>query len=224
MPHAQLQRLARDLVLVDLPAGKRLNDPSEPMKYVYFVESGMISTDAVDRQGTSVQIYLTGREGFAGVAAAMKQPEQHHVLVVQGAGQAYRLPAALMYRELHREGPLLDLLFQFLHLRMVTTAQSALCNRVHQVQPRLARWLLTAADRMESHHLELTHEMLAGMLGSRRSTVTVTATRMQQRRLIEYRRGKLNIIDRRGLERTACECYGVVKTTYDSLMTGKAKN
>ena len=111
LPKNQLQLLSRDLVLVDLPAGMRVGEASEQMQYVYFPESGMISTEAVDGRGTSVQIYLTGREGFAGVAAAMKQPEMHHILVVQGAGKAWRLPARVLQRELRKDGPLLENFF-----------------------------------------------------------------------------------------------------------------
>ena len=98
---------------------------------------------------------------------------------------------------------------------MATMAQSALCNRVHEVEQRLARWLLTAADRMESERLDLTQEMLAGMLGSRRSTITLTASALQRRKIITYSRGKLTILDRTQLEAVACECYGLVRQTYD---------
>ena len=220
---AQLALLARDLVLVDLPVGLRLGASSEYMKYIYFVESGMISTEALDHKGTSVQIYLTGREGFAGVSAAMRQPELHHELVVQGGGSAYRLPSIIMQRELRKDGPLLESLFQFLHLRMVTAAQSALCNRVHDVQQRLSRWLLTASDRMESDQLELTQEVIAGMLGSRRSTVTLAAVSLQQRGIISYSRGKLRILDRSGLEAQACECYGIVRRSYDWMLQSASK-
>ena len=178
----------------------------------------MISTEAVDRQGISVQIYLTGREGMAGVSAALKQPEMHHALMVQAAGRAYRLPAAVMQRELRKDGPLMDNLFTYLHLCMVTTAQSALCNRVHDVEQRLSRWLLTASDRLESPRLEMTQETLAGMLGSRRSTVTLAAGELQRRGMISYSRGKLTIIDRLRLEATACECYGIVNRTFHSMV------
>ena len=123
-----------------------------------------------------------------------------------------------MLEELQQSPRLRQMVDNFLYVQMVTATQSVLCARLHGLQQRLSRWLLTAADRSESDYLQLTQEYMARMLGSRRSTVTVTAQALQEAGMIEYRRGKVTIVNRPKFEAAACECYGIVKASHERLM------
>jgi CRP-like cAMP-binding protein len=137
---------------------------------------------------------------------------------MQGAGTGLRVRTHLVREEFLKGGLFAELIHQFIYLQMVQTAQSALCNRLHPVDARMARWMLTAGDRLESPQLNLTQEFLAQMLGSRRSTVTVAAGNLQRQGLIDYSRGRIKILDRAGLELVACECYGIVRTAYERVL------
>jgi len=137
---------------------------------------------------------------------------------VQTPGNGYRLRSSVMLDELQQNPKLRQMVDNFLYVQMVTATQSVLCARLHGLQQRLSRWLLTAADRSESEQLLLTQEYMARMLGSRRSTVTVTAQALQEAGMIEYRRGRVNILDRPKFEAAACECYRIVKDSHDRLM------
>lgn len=142
----------------------------------------------------------------------------HHAVEVQGAGFGLRIRSSILREEFLKGGVFAALVHEFIYLQMVQTSQSALCNRLHPVEARLARWLLTSADRSESELLMLTQEFLAQMLGSRRSTVTVAAGVLQRQGMIGYKRGKIHIADRVKLESAACECYQIVRAAYDRVL------
>jgi len=214
----EYQRIASKLVFVELPQGMLLSEPDEPIAYLYFPEHGLISTCATTPSGESIEVGMVGREGFSGVAALLCQPEMQHTVVVQTPGSGYRLRASVMLEEVQQNPKLRQMIDNFLYVQMVTATQSVLCARLHGLQQRLSRWLLTAADRSESEQLLLTQEYMARMLGSRRSTVTVTAQALQEAGMIEYRRGRVNILDRPKFEAAACECYRIVKDSHDRLM------
>ena len=218
LPEAEYVALARFLVPVDLPLSKSLSEPNQPIEYVYFVNTGLISTDALTENGESVEVGVIGREGFSGLAALLDQPQMSHSVIIQGMGEGFRIRASIVRDEFLKGGVFRDLVHAFAYLQLAQVSQSVLCNRMHTVDARLARWLLTSADRMESETLNLTQEFLAQMLGSRRSTVTVAAGQLQRQGLIDYSRGRVRIVDRPGLEAIACECYQVVRTTYDELL------
>ena len=218
LPFEEYQRIAGKLVFVDLPQGMLLSEPDEPIAYLYFPEYGLISTNATTPAGESIEVGMIGREGFSGVAALLGQPEMQHTVVVQTPGNGYRLRSSVMLEEMQQSPKLRQMVDNFLYVQMATATQSVLCARLHGLQQRLSRWLLTAADRSESEHLQLTQEYMARMLGSRRSTVTVTAQALQEAGMIEYRRGKVTIVDRPKFETAACECYRIVKDTHDRLM------
>ncbi len=218
MPEANFAALAKFLVPVELPLHFALSRPNQEIEHLYFLTSGLISTDALTEGGDSIEVGVTGREGFSGVNGLLGHPQMSHSVVMQGGGYGFRIRLAVFREEFLKGGPLAQLVYSFLYMQMTQMTQSILCNRLHPVEARLARWLLTSADRMESETLQLTQEFMAQMLGSRRSTVTVAAGGLQRAGLIDYSRGRIRLTNRDGLEGAACECYRIVKTTYDRLL------
>lgn len=199
---------------VDMPVGMKLTKPEAPVEFVYFPARGAISTVATTSRGESVEVFLAGREGFSGMAALFNLPEMAHGVVVQVQGRGYRLRPAAFRDAVHSMPGFRELIYRTIYLRMVLSTQSVLCNRLHEVEQRLARWLLTLADRAESEQVQVTQEYIAEMLGARRSTVTVAAGLLQDRGLITYTRGKVTILDRPRTVATACECYSIVRAAY----------
>jgi CRP-like cAMP-binding protein len=200
---------------VDMPLGMKLTTPDAPVEFVYFPARGAISTVATTSSGESVEVFLAGREGFSGIAALFNLPELAHGVVVQVPGRGHRIRAAAFRNAVHSMPAFRELIYRTIYLRMVLSTQSVLCNRLHEVEQRLARWLLTLADRAESEQVQVTQEYIAEMLGARRSTVTVAAGILQDRGLISYSRGKVTILDRPRTVATACECYAIVCAAYD---------
>ncbi len=218
MPAEQYANIARFLVPVELPIHMQLSMPNHAIEHMYFPTSGLISTDAITESGESVEVGVTGREGFSGVNGLLGHPQMAHTVVIQGSGFGYRIRLSIFREEFLKGGPLQQLVYSFLYMSMAQMTRSILCNRMHPVEARLARWLLTSADRMQEETLQLTQEFLSQMLGSRRSTVTVAAGGLQAAGLIDYSRGRIKITNRPGLERAACECYGVVRAVYARLL------
>jgi CRP-like cAMP-binding protein len=221
LPESQLAALGRFLVPVELTLGMRLSEPLQPLEHVYFPLTGLISTDALTSSGESVEVGVIGREGFAGLCGVLGQPQMLHSVQVQGAGHGLRMRTSVLREEFLKGGALATLVHDFIYLQMVQTSQSVLCNRLHPVESRLARWLLTSSDRSDSDLLMLTQEFLAQMLGSRRSTVTVAAGVLQRQGMIDYKRGKIHIADRAKLESVSCECYKIVKAAYERVLPGE---
>jgi CRP-like cAMP-binding protein len=214
--------LAKFLTPVDLPLGMQLSEPNLPIEYVYFLNSGLISTDALTEQGESVEVGVIGREGFSGLPALLDQPQMSHSVIMQGIGEGLRIRSSIVRDEFLKGGMLQRMVHAFAYLQLVQVSQSVLCNRLHEVNARLARWLLTSADRMESESLHLTQEFLSQMLGVQRSTVTVAAGELQRAGMIGYSRGKINILDRPKLTKVACECYAIVSSSYERVLnTGR---
>jgi len=224
LPDAEYETLAKFLVPVELPLEMRLSEPNEPIEYIYFLNSGLISTDALTEKGESVEVGVIGREGFAGLPALLDQPQMSHSVMMQGVGEGLRIRSSILRDQFVKGGMLQRLVHTFAYLQFVQVTQSVLCNRMHEVDARLARWLLTSADRMESEALNLTQEFLAQMLGVQRSTVTVAAGDLQRAGMIGYSRGKIHILDRVNLSRTACECYQIVSSTYQRVLQLNGNN
>ncbi len=218
LPADEYAALAKHLVPVDLPLEKRLSEPNQPIEFIYFLNSGLISTDAVTMKGEQVEVGVIGREGFSGLPALLDQPQMSHSVMMQGTGEGVRVRSSVVRTEFLKGGMLQKLVHAFAYLQLVQITQSVLCNRMHEVEARLARWLLTSADRMESEELHLTQEFLAQMLGVQRSTVTVAAGELQRKGMIGYSRGKIHLLDRAGLVGSACECYGIVNASYDRVL------
>jgi CRP-like cAMP-binding protein len=218
LPADEYAALAKHLVPVDLALEKRLSEPNQPIEFLYFINTGLISTDAVTLKGEQVEVGLIGREGFSGLPALLDQPQMSHTVIMQGSGEGLRIRSAIVRTEFLKGGMLQKLVHAFAYLQLVQITQSVLCNRMHEVEARLARWLLSSADRMESDFLHLTQEFLSQMLGVQRSTVTVAAGELQRNGLIGYSRGRIHILDRAGLTARACECYAIVNSSYDRLL------
>ena len=214
LPDDEWQQIVPQLEEIDMPLGLKLSDSDSQVDLVYFPTAGAISTVATTSAGESVEVYLAGREGFSGVAALFNLPEMAHGVVVQVAGRGYRMRASAFRNSVHSMRMFRELIYRTIYLRMVLATQSVLCNRLHEVEQRLARWLLTLADRVESEQVQVTQEYIAEMLGARRSTVTVAAGALQERGLISYSRGKVAILDRPRTIATACECYQIVAAAH----------
>ena len=221
LPADEFAALAKHLVPVDLPLDKPLSEPNLPIEYLYFLNTGLISTDVVTVKGEQVEVGVIGREGFSGLPALLDQPQMSHSVIIQGSGEGVRIRASIARAEFLKGGMLQKLVHAFAYLQLVQITQSVLCNRMHEVEARLARWLLTSADRMESEYLHLTQEFLSQMLGVQRSTVTVAAGGLQRNGFIGYSRGRIHILDRAGLAAKTCECYGIVNASYDRLLQGE---
>ena len=183
LPLDEYAALAKCLVPVELPLGKTLSEPNQPIEFIYFLENGLISTDVVTKEGEVVEVGVIGREGFSGLPALFDQPQMSHVVNMQGSGDGFRIKTSVVRTEFLKGGTLQKLVHAFLYLQLVQITQSVLCNRMHEVEARLARWLLTSSDRMESDFLHLTQEFLSQMLGVSRSTVTVAAGELQRQGL-----------------------------------------
>ncbi len=218
MPEDQFQAISRLLVPVDLPLGMRLGTPNEVQEFLYFPVSGLISVDALTEAGESVEVGVIGREGFSGLYGVLGHRQAAHSVMMQGAGSGLRIRTNVVRDEFLKGGEFASLIHSFLYMQMVQMSQSVLCNRLHAVEMRMARWMLTACDRMQTDSVNITQEFLAQMLGSRRTTVTVAAGQLQREGLIDYSRGRVRVVNRGGLEKKACECYHIVRGTYDRLI------
>jgi CRP-like cAMP-binding protein len=209
-PDQSSQVLPR-LEFVRLKLHQVLHEAGETIKSGYFVNSGLMSILAVQPDGKTVEVGLIGKEGFAGLPLLVGYTNSPTRVMVQGDGSAYRCDAETL-KQLMRQFPLMEQrLHRFAYQLAMQSTQIAACNRLHEVEERLARWILMSQDRMLSDRLPLTQEFLGQMLGTRRSSVTVAAGALQKARMISYTRGSVTIMDRKKLENTACDCYAIVQ-------------
>jgi CRP-like cAMP-binding protein len=206
---------------VEMPLGKVLYESGSRLSHVYFPTTSIISLLYVMEDGASAEIAVVGHEGIVGISLFMGGESTPSRAVVQSAGQGFRLKAALMMQEFNRAGPVLHLLLRYTQALITQMAQTAVCNRHHSLDQQLCRWLLLSLDRLASDELVMTQELIANMLGVRREGVTEAAGHLQQAGLIQYRRGRITVLDRKRLEQRACECYAVVKNEYGRLLPEK---
>jgi CRP-like cAMP-binding protein len=219
LPAADYERLLPQLELVTLPLGMVVYESGGALAYVYFPTDSIVSLLYVMQDGASAEIAVTGFEGLVGIALFMGGETTPSRAVVQSAGFAYRLKAAFLKKEFDNGGPLQHLALRYTQALITQMAQTAVCNRHHSVEQQLCRWLLLSLDRLPSNELTMTQELIANMLGVRREGVTEAAGRLQKAGLIEYSRGHIVVINRPKLEARVCECYAVVKTEYDRLLS-----
>jgi CRP-like cAMP-binding protein len=172
--------------------------------------------------GSSAEIAVVGNEGIVGVSIFMGGESTPSRAVVQSAGLGCRLKAALMKTEFDKAGSVLHLLLRYTQALITQMAQTAVCNRHHSLDQQLCRWLLLSLDRLQGPELVMTQELIANMLGVRREGVTEGALKLQKAGLIQYARGRITVLDRKGLESRTCECYAVVKREYDRLLPALA--
>lgn len=203
---------------VNLTYGDVLCEPGKPLQHVYFPNCGIISLLTPVDGYASVEVGLVGGEGMAGMGLFLDISISPVLMLVQGSGSATRMKAVLFRNEIKRNPALQRELSHYLFAFMAQVAQTAGCNRHHQLVKRLARWLLMTHDRMQSNEFYLTHEFLARMLGVRRVGVTRAAGLLQEKEFISYRRGNITILDRKGLERASCRCYRDVNNIRDHML------
>ena len=210
LPELELERLRPHLRSTSLPVGQILHESGECIERVYFPDSGMVSLVLTSGDGTNVEVGIVGREGMVGTAALLQSNQTISQAIVQIAGCGWRLPAEVLRAEFKRGGLLQDQMLRYAQTLLMQTSQTALCNRLHTVEERLARWLLMAHDCVQSDTIGLTQEFIADMLGTRRTGVTIAAGVLRQEGLIDYTRGYIKITDHEGLKSAACECYPIL--------------
>jgi len=217
LPPEDLEQLIEHLEPVTLPKKRVLYEVGAPLEHIYFIEEGVASVMTMMEDGASSEVGMVGPEGLIGVSALLggKLSAQH--VVVQLAGTAHHIPASSCKSVFDRSPGVRRVLLRFIEDLLNLSSQTAACNRLHSVEKRTARWLLMAGDRLGGNVLPLTQEFLAAMLGVRRSGVSEAAGELQRSGLIRYRRGEITIIDRQGLEKTACECYVLDRQRVDRL-------
>jgi CRP-like cAMP-binding protein len=211
LPRADYQRLLGKLEPVRLAFGEVLFEPGDEVRHVYFPGDSLVSLLTVIDRRLALEVGLVGREGMVGTAFAMGSGTSPVRALVQGAGTAMRMESAAFRKELRGSSALQRELHLYNHALMIQFAQTAACNRFHVVAARLARRLLMTRDRLASDHFRLTHEFLGHMLGVRRVGVTKAAHALKKRKLIDYSRGNIAILNGRGLESAACSCYEIFK-------------
>lgn len=214
LPGPVYRRLARHLEAVALNFGQVLYEPGDRMRHVYFPTDGVISLLSVANTNKAAEVSVVGNEGVVGTSAALGIDSSNTRAVVQAAGAAARISSSRLRKQLEGNVVWYRELLRFTHALLHQTSQTAVCNRFHTVEARLARWLLATRDRVHSNHFHLTQEFISLMLGVRRVGVTVAAASLQNRRLISYTRGNIQLLDPAGLEAAACECYVKVRETY----------
>lgn len=218
LPTEDYQRLSSHLETVELSLHQILYEQGEPIEYVYFPEQAIVSLVTVMEDGTTMEVSLIGKEGMVGIAAILGGYTTTTQAIVQVAARALRMSANALRTEFNRGGALQKLLLRYTQFLLAQVSQTAICNRLHPLEERFARWLLLVQDSIQSDELPLTQEFVAQMLGVRRSGITVAAGTLRQSGIIYYTRGRITVLNRRKLEATACECYRAIQNEYDVLL------
>jgi len=216
LPRKSYLRLLPGLTPVDLAFGEVLYEPGKAIRDVYFPCQSLVSLLTLVEGHLALEVGLVGREGVVGVAVALGIDVSPVRVLVQGAGSALRMSASRFRTELRVNPPLQRELNRYIYTLIAQISQTAACNRFHVVEARLARWLLMTRDRVRSGKFRMTHDFLSHMLGVRRVGVTEAASALQRRKLIEYTRGSISILDDRGLEAASCSCYQIVRDMHES--------
>lgn len=213
----ELQMLLPHLEVVPLTHGQPLIVPHESIRFMYFPITALASLVTILEDGATVEAGSVGREGMVGVPVLLNADTTPMQTVVQIEGQSYRIESAIVKRVYEQGKTLHTMMNRYIHTLFVVASQSAACNRRHQVEARLSRWLLMSSDGIGSNEVGITQEYLAAMLGVRRPGVTEAAVKIQEEGLIRYSRGHVQIVDRQGLQDRACECYTTVREEYEQL-------
>lgn len=218
LPREEYERILPHLSYVSFSLGEVVYESGGLMNYIYFPATAIISLLYMMENGSSAEMGMAGHEGVVGIALFMGGDTMPNRAVVQSAGGVFRMRAKVLQDEFARGGPFQRLLLRYTQALITQMSQTAVCNRLHEIEQQLCRWLLLSHDRLDTDELIMTQELIANMLGVRREGVTAAASRLQEQGLISYVRGRIQILDRRGLEALVCECYKVVKDEYDRLL------
>src|ERR1700726_1901947 len=217
MPDNEYKLMRPDLMYIDLPSHLSLHEPAQKIEFVYFPNGGMISQVVVTKDGRTVEVGVVGSEGYvgAGLAAGLSRSSVREI--IQIAGDGFRMMGSALERILRSAPHLQVILNRHAGLQGMQVAQTAACNRLHDIEQRLSRWLLMTQDRVHSGVLPITHDFIATMMGTDRSTVSLAASVLQKKKIIDYVRGAVKIVNRRKLEQSACECYDIIQEFEDDL-------
>jgi CRP-like cAMP-binding protein len=223
LPDEDYQRLLPHLEEVQLPLRKVLYEPGETPSAVYFPNHAMVSLVATMEDGATVEVGLVGIEGVIGLPIVLGGRATVYQAIVQLPGTGVKLDADVFRAEFERGECLQRLVLLYTQALLTQVSQNAVCNRLHTIDERLARWLLSVQDSLEADELPLTQEFISQMLGTRRASVTVSAGSLQEQGVISYSRGKITILNRERLRGKSCECYNVIRSEFDRLL-GTNKN
>jgi CRP-like cAMP-binding protein len=211
LPDKEFNLLRPHLEPLDLFQHKILHEPGEKIDFTYFLNNGMVSLVAISRDGRSVEVGIVGKEGMVGMSLTAGLQHETFRAIMQMAGSGVRIRSEIFLEVLLNADALRAQLGRFGLMHGMQVAQLVACNRLHEIVQRLARWLLMCQDRFDSPSLPLTHDFLAQMLGTGRPSVSLAAGVLEDAGLIENMRGSVKILNRKSLEETACECYGVIQ-------------
>jgi CRP-like cAMP-binding protein len=217
LPAFDWERVKRYLSVLETSAGETLCELESRLDYAYFPTTSIISVRHVANDGGSTEVATIGNEGLVGVSVILGGGTTANRVVVQNDGHVYRLKREILQDEFNRGGVMQHLLLRFTHALLAQISQMAACNRRHSIDQQVCRWLLTSLDRLASDELTMTHEMLANTLGVRREGITEAAHKLQGAGFIVYRRGRITVLDRIGVEALCCECYRVMRREYNRL-------
>ncbi|MEH1914783.1 Crp/Fnr family transcriptional regulator [Nostoc sp.] len=218
LPDSDYQRLFPYLKLVPLQLHQILYEAGEPITQVYFPDNAVVSIVTTMEDGSTAEVGIVSNEGMVGIPVILGDNTTTTTAFVQVAGAAMQMNADVFRAEFNRGEAIQTLLLCYVQAVYSELAQGAACNRLHTLEERLARWLLTVSDRLESEDFPLTHEFISQMLGVRRSGVTVAASTLSRAGMIAYQRGHISILNRENLEATSCECYRVIQKEFARLL------
>lgn len=210
LPHAEYERLVPHLVRVQLTPGKVLFAAGDLVRHAYFPLGGLASLLSSTSDGETVEVAMVGPEGMVGVPIILRVGVAPYTCMIQIAGEGLRLRADVLRAEFNRNGQFQDMLLRYTHSLVAQISQSAICNRFHTVEARLCRLLLVIRDRVRAETFQLTQEFISHLLGTPRTVVTAAANKLQDAGFIRYKRGRITILTRPGLEAASCECYEVM--------------
>jgi CRP-like cAMP-binding protein len=219
LPAADLERLAPHLEMVPMRLGETLYGPGDRLQHAYFPTTAIVSLLYVTAAGASSEIASVGNEGLLGIPLFMGGNTTPSSAIVQTAGQSYRLQTTVLQQEFNRAGNIRRFLLRYTQALATQIGQTAGCNRHHSIEQQLCRWLLLTLDRLPSNQVVMTHELVAGIFGVRRESITAAAGNLQRAGVLSYRRGHIAVMERAGLEAGTCECYGVVKREFRRLLS-----
>ncbi len=218
LPPEDYQRLQPHLEWVSLSLYQVIYEANDVIRYVYFPTGAMISLVSTLMDGSTIEVGITGHQGMAGLPVVLGGTIGSHRALVQVAGEAIRLKATVLQAEFDKGDSLQKILLRYVQILLAQTSQAVACNRFHTTEERLARWLLLVADAVSSDEFLLTQEFISQMVGVRRAGVTVAAGNLAQLGLIRHTRGKIEIVNRLGLEDFSCECYGVISNELSRML------
>jgi CRP-like cAMP-binding protein len=218
LPPADYRRVASKLEPAAFGKQQPLHERDKPISHVYFPRTGVASIVARMSEGGTIEVATIGNEGVVGLSAYLGNGRSSMEVFVQIPGEAVRMSSGVFRQELRTGTALRDVIRRYAQALITQIGQSAACNRAHSTVERCARWLLTTHDRVPGDEYSLTQEFLGEMLGVRRAGVTVAVGQLKRRHLIDYRRGRIRILDRKGLENAACECYALIRSEHEHLV------